>query len=220
MPTTQTRWSSRERKNHSCSSSVNSGCSGSWKPSSALAGERVAVVSAAEPAAEEDAPREEGVHRRDVVEHIFVLHCDADEKDEKVEPPHHLREAGQREVGLDIVVREVAEAGHPHVGGDVDADRVVDLHLGKVVVEDKHELHPALPLLRLVALQRLGHSLAPGAGRPGGGDSHKQHGAVEAPEHGPGHRLGALGHQGGAVAQVDIPHNERKLGSRAECRQM
>ncbi len=37
--------------------------------------------------------------------------------------------------------------------------RYYSTRLGEVVVEDEHELHPALPLLRLVALQRLSHHL-------------------------------------------------------------
>ena len=48
---------------------------------------------------------------------------------------------------------EVAEARHPHVAADEDPDRVVHLGGVRVVVEQEHELHPALPLLGLVALQ-------------------------------------------------------------------
>ena len=116
--------------------------------------ERVVQVVAGEER-DEDAPGEEGVHRADVVEHVLVVHRAADEDDEKVEPPHHLREAHRREVLLDVVVREVAEARHPDVRCDVHEDRDVDLGLRKVVVEHEHDLHPALPLLGLVALQRL-----------------------------------------------------------------
>ena len=57
----------------------------------------------------------------------LVVHRGADEEDEEVEAPHHLREPQQREVFADVVVREVAEARHPDVRRDVDPDRVVDL---------------------------------------------------------------------------------------------
>ena len=77
-------------------------------------------------AAEVDHPCEEGVHRADVVEHVLVVHRGAHEEDEEVEPPHHLGEAQQGEVRLDVVIGEVAEARHPHVGRDVQPDGVVD----------------------------------------------------------------------------------------------
>lgn len=61
----------------------------------------------------------------------------------EVETPHHLGKSLDREVGFDIVVGEVAKARHPHVGGDEDSDGVVDLCLVEIVVEHKHDLHPA-----------------------------------------------------------------------------
>ena len=130
----------------------------------------VLVVMVPDPAREEDAPREECVHRRDVVQHILIIHRDAHEGNlraaeapwapgrrqagcagngagtggrcgraarvgaathEEVEPPHHLHEARQREVLPDVVIGEVAEAGHPDVGSDVEPDRVIDLPLHK-----------------------------------------------------------------------------------------
>ena len=66
----------------------------------------------------------------DALRGALVVHRHADEEDEEVEPPHHRHEARQREVLLDVVVGEVAEASHPHVGRDVEPDRVVDLALG------------------------------------------------------------------------------------------
>ena len=60
-------------------------------------GERV-VERVAQIERYEDSPCEEGVHRADVVEHVLVVHGEAHEEDEKVEPPHHLREAERREV--------------------------------------------------------------------------------------------------------------------------
>ena len=51
---------------------------------------------------DEDAPGEERVHWADVVEHVLVVHGEAHECDEKVEPPHHLRQEGG-EGGYDAV---------------------------------------------------------------------------------------------------------------------
>ena len=65
--------------------------------------------------------------RRGPGRNALVVHRGADEEDEEVEAPHHLREPQQREVFADVVVREVAEARHPDVRRDVDPDRVVDL---------------------------------------------------------------------------------------------
>ena len=65
--------------------------------------------------------------RREPARDALVVHRGADEEDEEVEAPHHLREPQQREVFADVVVREVAEARHPDVRRDVDPDRVVDL---------------------------------------------------------------------------------------------
>eukprot|EP00967_Tisochrysis_lutea_P047486 scaffold57817_cov30-Tisochrysis_lutea.AAC.3 len=132
------------------------------------ADQAVLVVFAADPAAEEDAPGEESVHRGDIIEHVLIVHRHTHKEDKKVEAPHHLHEAWQCEVGLDVVVREVAESGHPHVCRNEDADSVIYLRLCKVMVEDEHQLHPALPLLRLVALQRLCHRLTGRASRADG----------------------------------------------------
>jgi hypothetical protein len=104
-----------------------------------------------------DEEREERVHGADVVEHVAVVQRAADKEDEEVEPPQHLREAAQREVGADVVVAEVAEAGHPHVGCDEQPDRVVHFFRLEVVVQQEKDLHPPLPLLRLVAVQQRGH---------------------------------------------------------------
>ena len=70
---------------------------------------------------------EEACARREPGGSALVVHRGADEEDEEVEAPHHLREPQQREVFADVVVREVAEARHPDVRRDVDPDRVVDL---------------------------------------------------------------------------------------------
>ena len=71
------------------------------------------------------------MHRADVVEHVFVVHRRAHEEDEEVEPPHHLHEAAEREVGAHVVIREVAEAGHPHIASDHHTDGVVHLVVKK-----------------------------------------------------------------------------------------
>jgi hypothetical protein len=65
-----------------------------------------------------DEDSEGRVQHADIVEHIVVLHRQADEENHEVQPPHHLAEPDHREVSSDVVVREVAEAGHPDVAGD------------------------------------------------------------------------------------------------------
>lgn len=52
----------------------------------------------------------------------------------------HLGEAGKAEVLADVVVGEVPEAGHPHVGGDEHADRIVYLRRSEVVVHQEEDL--------------------------------------------------------------------------------
>ena len=173
-------------------------------------GERV-VERVAQIERYEDSPCEEGVHRADVVEHVLVIHREADEDDEKIEAPHHLSEADGGEVLFDVVVREVAKAGHPHVGRNVHADRVVDLRLCKVVIEDEHDLHPTLPLLRLVALERLDVGVD-GLGRRGAAaaerkEREQQYRAVDAPEGPRAHILGTLGNERRPVAQVEKGHD-------------
>ncbi len=49
----------------------------------------------------------------------------AAEEAQEVEAPHHLAETRQPKVLPDVVIGEVAEARHPDVRGDVDADGVV-----------------------------------------------------------------------------------------------
>mmetsp|Transcript_11754 Transcript_11754/g.20076 ORF Transcript_11754/g.20076 Transcript_11754/m.20076 type:complete len:323 (-) Transcript_11754:88-1056(-) len=159
-------------------------------------------------------PREEGVHRADIVEHVLVVHRDADEEDEEVEAPHHLREAEDGEVGLDVVVREVAEAGHPDVRRDVEPDGVVDLGLRKVVVQNEHDLHPALPLLGLVALKRFHVVRALVLAQRE--NARQQDERVDAPEPDLGLHFVALGDERGAIAHVDVAHDGDKLGGGAE----
>lgn len=99
---------------------------------------------------------EERVHGADVVQHVAVLERDAAEEDEEVQAPHHLAEAPEAEVLPHVVVAEVAEARHPDVRGDEDADGVVHFAGLEVVVEEEQDLHPPLPLLRLVAVEEGG----------------------------------------------------------------
>ena len=46
---------------------------------------------------------------------------------QEVESPHHLKEAKEAEVLLDVKERKVAEPGHPHVARNKYADGVIHL---------------------------------------------------------------------------------------------
>ena len=78
---------------------------------------------------------------------------EAEEEDQEVEPPQHLQDAGEGIVVRHVEEGEVSEAGHPHVARDQDADAVVKLHRVHVVIQQEYELHPSLPLFRLVSVQ-------------------------------------------------------------------
>ena len=112
------------------------------------------VVLAADVERKVHRPREQGVHRAYVVEHVVVPHREAHEEHEEVKPPHHLREPVKGKVLPHVIVREIAKSRHPHVRRDEHPYRVVNLRSLEVVVQQEQHLHPPLPLLRLLAIQR------------------------------------------------------------------
>mmetsp|Transcript_116988 Transcript_116988/g.342623 ORF Transcript_116988/g.342623 Transcript_116988/m.342623 type:complete len:226 (-) Transcript_116988:38-715(-) len=96
---------------------------------------------------------EEGVQRADVVDNVGIVHREAEEEDEEVHAPYHLQHTEQAEVLLRVEEREVPKPGHPEIACDVHPDVFVGgLHL-PVVILDEEELHPTLPLFRLLAVQ-------------------------------------------------------------------
>mmetsp|Transcript_10246 Transcript_10246/g.42508 ORF Transcript_10246/g.42508 Transcript_10246/m.42508 type:complete len:230 (-) Transcript_10246:251-940(-) len=115
----------------------------------------VRVVLVSDPQRSVHHQRKECVHGIDVVQHVRVAQRRAHKEYEKVEPPHHLGKTRHRKILAHIVVAEVAEAGHPHVAGDVQPDGVVLLGRVKVVVQQEENLHPPLPLLCDVAVEQL-----------------------------------------------------------------
>lgn len=65
----------------------------------------------------------------------------AGEEHQEVESPHHLCKTPDAKIASFVVVREVAKAGHPHVGGNEDTDRVVRFtRLVVMVQQEKHLL--------------------------------------------------------------------------------
>mmetsp|Transcript_11210 Transcript_11210/g.35784 ORF Transcript_11210/g.35784 Transcript_11210/m.35784 type:complete len:203 (+) Transcript_11210:2591-3199(+) len=93
--------------------------------------------------------------RADVVEHVHVVHDKAEKQNCKVEAPHHLRKTNEAIVLLDVEERKVPKAGHPHVAGNHHAHRVVHLVGMKVVVQQENGLHPSLPFLGLVTVDKV-----------------------------------------------------------------
>mmetsp|Transcript_53963 Transcript_53963/g.124231 ORF Transcript_53963/g.124231 Transcript_53963/m.124231 type:complete len:307 (-) Transcript_53963:729-1649(-) len=79
-------------------------------------------------------PREEGVHWANVVEHVLVVHGGAHKEDKEIQTPHHLREPHEREILLDVVVREVAKAREEDVSCNVQPNSIVDFSLREVVI--------------------------------------------------------------------------------------
>ena len=114
--------------------------------------------------------------------------------------PRYLRESSEAEVLSHVVEGEVSEPGHPHVARDEYANGVVHLLGIPVVVQEEQDLHPPLPLLRLVSVQVVDllhgrvHVLL--QGRPRG---HGTHGAVHEEE-----EVAAVGLQPRGDRRMDI----------------
>mmetsp|Transcript_94318 Transcript_94318/g.250468 ORF Transcript_94318/g.250468 Transcript_94318/m.250468 type:complete len:233 (+) Transcript_94318:1318-2016(+) len=121
---------------------------------------------------------EEGVQGADVVDDVRVVHRQAEKEHEEVHAPDHLQYADEAVVLLGVEEGDIPKPGHPKVASDVHPDVLVgSLHL-PIVVLDKQELHPALPLLRLVPVHEVGaRALAQRQER----DNHKH--AEETPIH-------------------------------------
>mmetsp|Transcript_78052 Transcript_78052/g.207279 ORF Transcript_78052/g.207279 Transcript_78052/m.207279 type:complete len:230 (+) Transcript_78052:1476-2165(+) len=97
----------------------------------------------------------ERVQGADVVHDVRVVHGQAQEHNEEVHAPDHLQDAQETVVPLNVEEGKVPEACHPQVARDVDADVLVRvLHLPVVVLQEE-ELHPAFPLLRLLAVHEV-----------------------------------------------------------------
>eukprot|EP00958_Prasinococcus_capsulatus_P013648 scaffold1411_cov396-Prasinococcus_capsulatus_cf.AAC.6 len=58
----------------------------------------------------------------------------AGEENEKVEAPEHLEEADKGKVLAHVVVAEISKSRHPYVGGNEQADGIVELGRVEVVI--------------------------------------------------------------------------------------
>jgi len=90
-----------------------------------------------------------------VIKHILVVQGDTDHETKKVQSEEHLQCPSRSETLSFLVQGEIAKACHEHVCSYVYTNCVVHLFFCKVVIQQKHQLHPAFPLICLLALQRL-----------------------------------------------------------------
>ena len=93
--------------------------------------------------------------RANVVQNVRCALTQHEENDQKVEPPQHLQYPDQRVVTLDVEEGKIAEASHPNVACNHNANAVVHLPGTVVVIKEEDELHPTLPLLRLISVQHI-----------------------------------------------------------------
>lgn len=112
--------------------------------------------------------------RNNVVENIVGAHRGHEEKDEEIEPPEHLQNAGERVVGADVEEGEIAETGHPDVGRDKNANEIVGVDGVLLVIENKEKLHPTLPLFALLAIQDFSVSAIASLSQSGNGNDKEQ----------------------------------------------
>jgi hypothetical protein len=93
------------------------------------------------------------VERDNVVEDVVVVLSCTEEQDKEIQTPHHLGEAQEAEIALDVEEGKISEAGHPNVTRHEKTDRVVYGNIVEIVILNEQELHPALPLFGLLTIQ-------------------------------------------------------------------
>mmetsp|Transcript_4370 Transcript_4370/g.12319 ORF Transcript_4370/g.12319 Transcript_4370/m.12319 type:complete len:435 (+) Transcript_4370:397-1701(+) len=152
-----------------------------------------------------------GVEGDDVVQLEGDAQEDREEEGEVVDAkPHRYGPINGEILGL-IEIEEVAKAGHPYVGADEASNFIVGGIHAVVVVHNKRELHPTLPLFRLRPAQELHAALRVGLPPLHGGQAHDEHDAADRVEHGGIVILIAMVRFGEGVAQMGDEEDDRDL---------
>lgn len=101
-------------------------------------------------------PRTDRDEWREVVREVVGIHQVRQDDRQEIEADEDVGDASEPKVGLFEEEAQVTIAAHKEVRRDEDSDRVVDtadLARAEVVVDQDRDLHPSLPLVRLVAVQ-------------------------------------------------------------------